>query len=220
VKYNGSLIASYSYDELSRRTAIKYGSGTNNDPCITYEYDIANKHKNITNKKNGSWSKVYEYPSYDKVGNKKRCKIDNNNAYAYTYDNLYQLTIADYNNGSSTNYYYDKLGNRTRTFDGTTTNYLRNRLNQYTTVGTTPYSYDNNGNLTNDGTYRYYYDCENRLTDVNDQDNHRIARYFYDFAGRRVKKTVYDTNHNPLTTAKNGIQPKPVLRWLRQHQSL
>lgn len=45
--------------------------------------------------------------------------------------------------------------------------------------------------MTYDGTYRYYYDCENRLTDVNDAADDPVASYKYDFAGRRVKKTVY-----------------------------
>lgn len=44
--------------------------------------------------------------------------------------------------------------------------------------------------MTYDGTYYYYYDCENRLTDVNSA-NTRIASYKYDYKGRRVKKTVY-----------------------------
>ena len=64
-------------------------------------------------------------------------------------------------------------------------------LNQYISVGGTGYSYDNNGNLTNDGTYLYYYDCENRLTEVNDINDSPVASYAYDYLGRRVKKTQY-----------------------------
>ncbi len=43
-----------------------------------------------------------------------------------------------------------------------------------------------NRNLTNDGRLRYYYDCENRLTEVNDVNDAPVASYKYDFAGRRV----------------------------------
>jgi len=46
--------------------------------------------------------------------------------------------------------------------------------------------------LTDDGTYEYYYDCENRLTDVNEAGQ-PIASYKYDYLGRRVKKTA-DSN--------------------------
>ena len=58
-------------------------------------------------------------------------------------------------------------------------------------MGGTGYSYDNNGNLTDDGTYLYYYDCENRLTDVNDKSTgNPVASYSYDYQGRRTSKTV------------------------------
>ncbi len=60
-------------------------------------------------------------------------------------------------------------------------------------MGGTGYSYDNNGNLTNDGTYLYYYDCENRLTEVNDINDSPVASYKYDYLGRRVKKTIHET---------------------------
>ncbi len=45
--------------------------------------------------------------------------------------------------------------------------------------------------MTYDGRLRYYYDCENRLTEVNDVDDMPVASYKYDFAGRRVKKIDY-----------------------------
>ncbi|MCK5472863.1 MAG: hypothetical protein KAI59_02435, partial [Planctomycetes bacterium] len=67
-----------------------------------------------------------------------------------------------------------------------------NNLNQ-TSVGATSYSYDYNGNLAFDGAYRYYYDCENQLIDVNDVNDEPIASYKYDYLGRRIQKTQYLT---------------------------
>ena len=61
------------------------------------------------------------------------------------------------------------------------------------------YGYDDNGNLTNDGTYKYYYDCENRLTDVNEVNDAAVASYGYDYEGRRISKTVYGS---PNVTTK------------------
>jgi len=58
--------------------------------------------------------------------------------------------------------------------------------------------------LTDDGTYLYYYDCENRLTDVNDQGDDPVASYTYDFAGRRVKKLVYGLTWSILGTGFNN----------------
>jgi RHS repeat-associated protein len=49
-----------------------------------------------------------------------------------------------------------------------------------------------NGDLFNDGFYKYYYDIENKLLDVNDKSTgNPIASYEYDCQDRRVKKTVY-----------------------------
>jgi RHS repeat-associated protein len=45
--------------------------------------------------------------------------------------------------------------------------------------------------LTDDGLFKYYYDCENRLMDVNDQGDTAVASYSYDYLGRRISKTVY-----------------------------
>jgi len=42
-------------------------------------------------------------------------------------------------------------------------------------VASVVYSYDKNGNLTNDGTYKYTYDCENRLATVKNQSDVTIA---------------------------------------------
>lgn len=119
--------------------------------------------------------------------------IDSNES-QYTYDKLYQLTFADYPaawNMADVNYFYDKVGSRTRTYNGSTTTYNGNRLNQYISVGGTSFTYDDNGNLVNDGTYKYYYDCENRLTDVDEADDDNIASYGYDYQGRRISKTTY-----------------------------
>ncbi len=104
------------------------------------------------------------------------------------------MTNADYNDGNSTAYYYDKLGSRTSVINGGTVDYNSNSLNQYTSVGGTDYEYDKNGNLTYGGSLfdfqKYSYDCENRLYKVK-RGRFIKVEYSYDFAGRRVKKTTY-----------------------------
>jgi hypothetical protein len=73
---------------------------------------------------------------------------------------------------------------------------LHNRLNQYDSVGGTNYSYDNKGNLINNGAFnKYYYDCENRLTDVNTVADVSVANYDYDYQGRRIQKTEYSSQN-------------------------
>ena len=83
-------------------------------------------------------------------------------------------------------------------------------LNQYTAVGPqgsqTSYYYDRNGNLNDDGQYKYYYDCENRLTDVNNQSDQPVASYKYDYQGRRISKTVYGPPDVTTKYAYDGDQ--------------
>jgi len=69
--------------------------------------------------------------------------------------------------------------------------YVPNNLNQYSTVGGTTYSYDPNGNLTNDGTNTYTFDAENRLVSASGPS--LSATYTYDAFGRRISKTVNGT---------------------------
>src|SRR6056297_2445027 len=86
------------------------------------------------------------------------------------------------------------MGNRTSVDDGSVTSYTlddTNDLNQYLCVGGTTYKYDYNGNLIDDGAYLYYYDCQNRLIDVNDQGDNRVVSYTYNFTGMRDSKTTY-----------------------------
>ena len=64
-------------------------------------------------------------------------------------------------------------------------------VNQYTTVGGTSRTHDNNGNLTDDGTYLFGYDFQNRLVELKNKSTSLvIATYRYDALGRRVEKAV------------------------------
>lgn len=178
------ISSEYQYDDLSRRTLLTYG----NDANIVYSYDLGNRLKRLTNNINETEAIDFNYADYDKLGNRKSCKINDANTQVYDYDKLYQLVYVDYNDGNETWYYYDKLGNRTlMTYNTTDTIYDSNTLNQYVTVSGTSYEYDKNGNLTYDGVQSYAYDCENRLLTV---DAGSTASYKYDFAGRRIAKTA------------------------------
>ncbi|OHB45977.1 MAG: hypothetical protein A2Y13_00955 [Planctomycetes bacterium GWC2_45_44] len=194
IKYQGSAIAEYQYDELSRRKLLTYG----NDANIVYDYDLGNRLTRITNNADACSIDI-QYSEYDNVGNRLNMVV-NNREDKYAYDEIYRLRSVDYNDGNSTDYVYDCLSNWVDVDDGSPISFLHNRLNQYTSVGGVNYSYDLNGNLTNDGIYRYYYDCENRLTDVNDSSDQPIASYEYDYLGRRVTKITYDTNGQILNT--------------------
>ncbi len=74
-----------------------------------------------------------------------------------------------------------------------TTNFTANVMNEYTAVGGTTHTYDDNGNLKDDGTNTYQYDAHNHLLKVTRKsDSVVLGEYRYDALGRgrRTKKIV------------------------------
>jgi RHS repeat-associated protein len=123
---------------------------------------------------------------------------------SYTYDDLGRLVTSNQtSNGSSAQrrFQYDRWGNRTSVYDaiiggnqiqsvtlqqsgGAPTNQLTSVTNSGKTFN---YTYDNAGNVTNDGAHSYQYDAENRVVSV---DSGITASSSYDHQNRRIKKTV------------------------------
>jgi len=116
--------------------------------------------------------------------------------YTYDYDEIYELTgVRDQNQEIQFEYGYDPTGNRlTSTENGEQSTYVPNNLNQYDFVNGTDYTYDLNGNLTDDGTNTYVYDFENHLISVDNGQS--IVNYTYDPLGRR--STKYDVRSTTL----------------------
>ena len=107
------------------------------------------------------------------------------------------------NTNESRTYDLDGLGNWRRTtftpVGGSETKEVRqhNALNQITSIKEgsgpkVPFTYNANGNLTNDGTRSYEWDALNRLKKVYKTPSSPvlIAEYTYDALGRRIRKTV------------------------------
>jgi RHS repeat-associated protein len=154
--------------------------------------------------------------TYDKVGNVKTKSLDGADPHLYLYDNIYQLTEDQDTqaNGDKYNWFHNVVGNWLQfklndttqtefsTYDSTGT--TENLLNQYSSVGPpspgtrTDYTYDDNGNLTNDGTRVFVYDAHNRLLSVGFGDT--LCEYTYDAAGRRISKKVTDTTGPTVTS--------------------
>jgi RHS repeat-associated protein len=77
----------------------------------------------------------------------------------------------------------------------TTSSYTSNNVHEYTVVGGVNRTYDDAGNLTDDGTFEYTYDYRNQmLTATRKSNSHCEGAYEYDALGRRTKKTLYDTS--------------------------
>jgi RHS repeat-associated protein len=82
------------------------------------------------------------------------------------------------------------------------TAYTANALNQYESVGGVTYAYDDNGNLTDDGTYAYEHDSANRLTAVA-QGGNPVVSYTYGAQGRLKSRTVGSTTIVHVTGAED-----------------
>lgn len=189
---SSQAIASYTYDALSRRTKGALANGTE----AAYTYDYANRIQGALNRQTAvPTNKISQFDyTYDKVGNRKTMATLSG-THSYTYDNIYQLTAVSYPSGyfaPNATFNYDAVGNRDTVVSGSTTTYSTNSLNQYTQVGAASYTNDDNGSLTNDGTFIYGYDFENRITSATKAGT--TATYKYDPLGRRIDKTVNGTS--------------------------
>ena len=179
---SNNVLAHYSYDALSRRAEAVFANWAG----AAYDYDIADRLTNLSNSGN-LWTKSFDY-TYDNVGNRLTRTVDSIDIHDYTYDNIYQLTDVAYPDTSTVNYNYDALGNRISVINGGTTNYIFNNVNQYTSVAGVSLTYDDNGNLTADGTNSYIYDSQNRV--ISALTPAHTVSYEYDYSGRRISKTV------------------------------
>jgi len=108
----------------------------------------------------------------------------------------------------------DQIGNRiSDTSNSVTHAYTANSLNQYTAItngGLRMLSYDDDGNLTNDGVFAFTWDAENRLTQVEPlslTNGAKRVQNAYDYMSRRISKKVYayDTDHWNLVTDNSFV---------------
>ena len=113
----------------------------------------------------------------------------------YSYDGLYRLAAAHYDNGVTFEYVYDVVGNRTWMTHTTpligrvVTRYTYDAANQLTHVNGIALTWDNNGNLLQDQAgYMYTYDAANRLVKVVQLSN--VYSYAYNGTGDRLQQTV------------------------------
>ncbi|WP_374090157.1 RHS repeat-associated core domain-containing protein [Methylomicrobium lacus] len=119
----------------------------------------------------------------------------------YSYDDDNRLEFAGASNGTQYSYGYDPADNLTAltTPSSTPTNFTVNDLNQIITANTQAYSYDANGNVTDDGVRTYLWDAENRLLQVNLKTQPGVSYQFrYDGLGRRV--AIITTNGTTTET--------------------
>jgi RHS repeat-associated protein len=107
----------------------------------------------------------------------------------YSYDPLYRLTAADYDDGTFFHYAYDAVGNRlTQETHEATNTYLYDDANRLIEVDGVPYTWDDNGNLLSDGVSDYSYDHANRLSSIVQGPD--VYTFAYNGLGDRLQQTV------------------------------
>ncbi|MFA5952536.1 MAG: RHS repeat-associated core domain-containing protein [Hyphomicrobium sp.] len=151
-------LATYSYDELSRRASVAYANGTQTG----YAYDAQQRLSGLSHDFAGSAQDVGYGFSYNEAGEIRTRSVGN-----AAYETL--------SPGSIQRTYRPAAGSSASGGNG---------LNQYGRIDPAPstFSYDGNGNLTQDAdplrVWTYAYDSEGRLTAAND------TTFAYDAVGR------------------------------------
>ena len=122
----------------------------------------------------------------------------------YTYDALYRLTAADYDDGTTFKYTYDAVGNRlTEETDESTSTYTYDAANRLTDVNGVAYTWDANGNLLADGTGTYTYDAANRLVGL--VEGEYTYAYTYNGLGDRLSQVENGETINYTLDLNRGL---------------
>ena len=166
---NSSQVQTFSYDALSRLTAVtssNFGSGAYNETYsynattgnlatkagYTHSYADTNHPHAVTQATNGTLTNSYEY---DWNGNMSR-RILNGTVYDLTYDHESRLVEVDKNSVDLDSYTYDGDGSRVKVVSGGVTTIYIGDYYEYTLI-------DNGSKGTTISTRAYYYAGTQRI---------------------------------------------------------
>ncbi len=185
--WDGGLTA-YEYDAAGRLTATELPNGV----VTANEYGDAGRLVNLTHA--AADNMILSSYSYelDGVGNRVRVTetlTGTTRIIDYVYDSLNRLGSADYSTGESFEYAYDTIGNRTAmTNTAGTTLYQYDKANRLTSVDDVGYTWDDRGNLVDDGTFTYTYNTAGRM--VRAESITVTLVYTYNADGLRVEQSI------------------------------
>ncbi|MEM7758756.1 MAG: FG-GAP-like repeat-containing protein [Cyanobacteria bacterium P01_A01_bin.40] len=184
-----------SYDKASQMTGMsRYSNlaGTNLVAESNYTYDKFGRLTDLTHESQTDVLANYNWV-YDETNRLTQYNSPEGTA-NYSYDDLDQITAADYDYQSDENYSYDDNGNRVG--DG----YVTGENNQLLSDGIYNYEYDAEGNrvrrieIATGIVTEYEWDYRNRLTSVvtKDSSGNVVANsgYTYDAFNKRIAKSV------------------------------
>jgi RHS repeat-associated protein len=170
------VLATYAYDNLGNRTSVTFGNGASE----TYAYDPVSRLKTLTNN----------------LANTADDLTIGGSTTPISYNAASEITSAPRSNSA-----YSYTG-----YAASSHAYGINALNQITTntySGTTKnFTYDNNGNLTSDGTSSFGYSSQNQLTSatvsgVTSSLTYDPAMRLFQVAGTSTTRFAYD-GVNPI----------------------
>jgi RHS repeat-associated protein len=177
----------FNYDELSRRTSMTRP----NSITTNYSYDSMSRLLSVLHQAGGTTTIDGATYTVDNVGN-RLSKTNQMNATTdnYTYDLIYQLTQVAQAGTPTETYSYDAVGNRQSSLGASPYSY--NNSNQLTSTPSASFTYDYNGNTSTKvegaNTTGYAWDFENRLTSVTLPNGGGVVSFKYDPLGRRIQK--------------------------------
>lgn len=216
----------FSYDELGRLTTTSTAQASvintfdlaglrrtlevTGQPAVNYVYNTANQLTQVTR---GSDITSVAYDGFGRLSN-----VTNPAGAILTqgYDAVGRyssLTLASKSGSAlgALNYNYDinnKISSRSGSLvqdqndDARTVAF--DAQNRIASANSTPYDYDDNGNLLSDGTYQYVWDARDQLVEVR-QGGTSLVTYAYDALGRRsLKSTV---GRQPISYVLDGTNP-------------
>ena len=209
VSEDGQVQATYTYDANGNRASLTYPSGN----TISYQYNLGNQLKTLTNLKGSTTLSQYTYDYYLDGNQYKKTETVTGTVTIYTYDGLGRLKSEAETGAPAVSYTYDDANNRkTLTVANTSqTAYTYDRNNRLLTevkqegssISTTHYLYDNNGNQISTGVNLNQYDGFNQLIQV--QSGAITASYTYNGQGLRTSKTVNGTTQKHVWDGQNMV---------------
>jgi RHS repeat-associated protein len=186
----GQGAVSYQYDVLGRRTSLM----VNGLVPVTYQYDAVSR---LTQVAQGALTVGL---GYDNANRRTSLTYPNGTSTSYAYDVASRLTNITHNGPSglieAVTYTYDRAGNRTSLTRANGTASLvpqavpsatYDAANEQISFAGATLTYDQNGNLTNDGMNSYTWDARNRLAGIS---GGATASFSYDSLGRRISKAI------------------------------
>jgi RHS repeat-associated protein len=194
----GGKTLSFQYDAAGNRTRTTWPEAA--AFYVTTAYDALNRPTVI--KESGSVALVTY--AYDDRSRRTTATLGNGTATGYTYNPQSALATISHNlTGTAQDLTYTYTRNRAGEITGQgwsndayqwagavngTAAYTANGLNQYAKAGAATPGYDANANLTNDGTWSYGYDLDNRLRTATKTG--LAATLTYDAAGRLRQSAI------------------------------